>query len=243
MSFLARCKKLIKTESFHKFTLFQGSTLQFLFTSLYRSRGRKPWLKILGSLPSTFSVSYKHELEKPRGRSHDGVFYSFGYTDLSPEARNAFISIISTHIDDIKEVLGENFLVNDPTFWRTTYIPESLRNVDIYSQVFHQDSVFDNFNIQIFVLLHDVDPSHGPFEWIEKEHHRRAFAQCKIRNCFALDGVPVSKLVGKKNDYLILSTGQSLHRDGVPNHGNERLIASIGLFPSYAKIGKPLDRF
>jgi len=200
--------------------------------------GKSPWLCLQGSNSNINNLNYNFVLEEPRGRSHNGEFYSYGYTDKTFETKLIFSSIICNHIDDIKKVIGPDFLLADPTFWRTTFIPGDIQSFDIYSQVFHQDSVVDNFNIQIFVLLHDVDSSQGPFQWVEKKYHRQAFAQCRNREKIIINDVPVSNLVGQKGDYLILSTGQTLHRDGIPNYGKERLLASIALFPSYTNIGK-----
>jgi len=240
MSLRPKLESLHIIQFFHKLTLFQGSTLRFLYSFLYFNLGKSPWLCIRGTNANISCMNYNYQLENPRGRAHDRVFYSFGYQDSSPETMKVFASIIKDHLDEIEKVLGADFLLNEPTFWRITHIPPGPSSFDIYSQVFHQDSVLDNFNLQIFVLLQDITPSDGPFEWIEKEHHRKAFYQCQKRDKLAVKDIPVCRLIGKKNDYLILSTGQSLHRDGIPDDGRERVMASIGLFPKYTGIGTPL---
>ncbi|MDB4638766.1 hypothetical protein OAE87_01450 [bacterium] len=241
MALRASFKKFIDSYFFQNLTCFQGSSVRFFYSYLYLNIGKSPWMCIQGSNHKVSSLNYKYELEQPRGRSHDDKFYSYGYSDSSFETIQVFNSIILDHFDDIEKVIGPGFLLADPTFWRTTHIPENLSSYDIYSQVFHQDSVVDNFNIQIFVLLQDVTSLDGPFEWIDKDHHRKAFNKCRKRDKIVVDDVLVSKLLGKRNDYLILSTGQTLHRDGIPNYDRERVMASIGLFPKYTKIGKPLQ--
>lgn len=241
MSLRSKVKNFFDAKFVKKLTCFQGSTLRFLHSNLILNAGKTPWICIQGSNHKISGLSYKYQLETPRGRSYENKYYSYGYSDSSLETKQIFFSIIMEHYDDIAQVLGLNFLVNDPTFWRITHIPKELSANDIYSQVFHQDSVRDNFNIQIFVLLQDINDSDGPFEWIDKKFHREAFSQCTQRNQTTVTNIPIRKLVGKKNDYLILSTGQTLHRDGIPNLQRERIMASIALFPKYTKIGKPFE--
>ena len=243
MSILSHINKFLNSDFFRGLTLFQGSTVRYFYSYFFLNRGISPWLSLRGSSAVIDNIEYDYQLEKPRGRTHDGKFYSYGYLDSSEKTLQPFISIIKENLKSIENVLGRGFLLDKPTFWRTTFIPDELSSLDIYSQVFHQDSVVDNFNVQIFVLLHDVGSTDGPFEWIEKKYHRKAFSQCKQRNKVTVDHVPVCRLVGKKNDYLILSTGQNLHRDGIPAYGKERVLASIALFPRYTKIGKPLEAF
>ena len=240
MALRSKFKRLLDNRFGHSLTLFQGSTLKYLYSYLYFNFGRSPWLCIQGSNPSISGLEYNYLLEEPRGRVHEGRVYSYGYKESAPEVINVFTSIIIEHFADIQKVLGPDFLLNEPTFWRTKHIPRCASSLDLYSQVFHQDSVVDNFNIQIFVLLQDVNLSDGPLEWIDKEYHRKAFRQCHNRDKIRVNEIPVSRLTGKRNDYLILSTGQTLHRDGIPDDGRERIMASIGLFPKYTKIGKPL---
>ena len=240
MTFKERIKTIFNSRWFLKLTLFQGSTLRFLYSYLFLNFGKSPWICIKGSNDIIGKLEYNFHLEESRGRQLNGKYYSYGYQDHTSQTRSIFTSIIMDHLDDITRVLGSDFLINDPTFWRILHIPEDSINFDIYSQVFHQDSVRDNFNIQIFVLLQDIDCSHGPFEWIDKQYHRKAFNQCHKRNKVALLDIPICKLTGKKHDYLILSTGQTLHRDGIPDKGVQRIMASIALFPKYTNIGKPL---
>ena len=242
MTLRSRIKSFFDAPFFHKLTCFQGSTLKFFFSYIYRNVGKSPWICIQGSNEKIEKLKYRYDLEKPRGRAYENNYYSYGYSDTSLETKQVFISIILDHLKDIKPVLGSDFLVAHPTFWRIKHISKEISSFDIYSQVFHQDSVFDNFNIQIFVLLQDVSSFDGPFEWIDKEYHREAFRQCLRREVFAVKNVPVSSLVGKQNDYLILSTGQTLHRDGIPDFGRERVMASIALYPKYTKIGSPFDQ-
>ena len=224
-------------------TYFQGSTQRFFISKFIKNKNRPAHFEIKSRIIDSFQIIYNYDLEKPRGRPWKERHYSYGYVDSSNETFQVFHRIISEHYDQIKQVLGPNFLVDYPTLWRNTHLPENALNCDVYSQVFHQDSVYDQYNIQVFLLLNSVCIQDGPFEWVSSSDHKKAFAYTKIRNCSKLPpGIKVNRLTGQRGDYLILSTGYTLHRDGVPNLVRQRVMASIALFPAYTKIGRLYER-
>lgn len=226
--------------------MFQGSSRRYIKAGLRTYLCRPRFLEVLGSIEFSKVPLYDYTKEKPRGRQSpiDGSYYSWGYIDEAYNAIDVFKPIIIEHRDKISAVLGADFHISPPTFWRTTHMPVELQHKDIYSQVFHQDSVYDQYNIQIFLLLEDVSEVQGPFEWVSRQYHRKAFRHASKRDQILLpSNVRINKLVGLKGDYLVLSTGYSIHRDGIPEHGRSRRLCSIGLFPSYTKIGNPIAKY
>ena len=221
-----------------RFTLFQGSTIQFLLSKYLRNNKRSPFLEIQGHLPLSHEIKYDYDLESPRGRLYKGNHYSYGYQDSSEKLSSLFRSIVLKYNADIARLLGPSFRMASPTLWRILPLPLEAQCEDIYSQVFHQDSVYDQYNLQIFVLLDDVSVQDGPFQWVDLSYHRKAFPYAIKRNKVSLpSSILVKTLTGQRGDYLLLSTGYTLHRDGIPDLGRQRLMASVGLFPNYTKIG------
>lgn len=131
--------------------------------------------------------------------------------------------------------------VNKPNFWRNLHVPHEISQLEqeVYADAFHQDLVVDQYNIQLFILLHDTDEEHGPFEYLDKKTQANEMNHYRKRNRKA----PLSnavKLVGKRGDYLFITTGSTLHRDTIPKEGFQRDIFSVAFFPSYANMGTPI---
>ena len=227
---------------------YSGSPARFFRGALHNHQLR-PFLVKHGSISLPDSLQYKYSLEKPRsnfGSNHQTV-YSYGY-ELPPSSLPMIVQpLLRDNFSDVSQILGSKFLVNNIRFWRNLSMPKSQHSIDHYSNVFHQDTVRDQNLIQIFVLLNDVGPMDGPFEWYEKDHHPKAHQVFKRRSdtSFLQDErtslTSPKQLTGSRGSYLLLNTGYHYHRDGIPEQGRDRVIMSIGLFPSYTKIGIPFE--
>jgi len=229
-------------------TGYSGSPARF-FRGALHNRQLRPFLVKHGSISLPDSLQYNYSLEKPRSNfgSNYQTVYSYGY-ELPPSSFSKIVQpLLTDNLFEISQILGSDFLVNNIRFWRNLSMPKSQHSVDHYSNVFHQDTVRDQNLIQIFVLLTDVGLEDGPFEWYEKDLHAKAHQFFKRRsNTIYLQDEKISlpnsnQLTGSRGSYLLLNTGYHYHRDGIPKQGRERVIMSIGLFPSYTKIGIPSE--
>jgi hypothetical protein len=93
----------------------------------------------------------------------------------------------------------------------------------VFSDAFHQDLVVDQYNMQLFILLQDTTESDGPFEYLDADVQAREMDFYRKRNRKA----PLTKsrkLVGKRGDYLLFTTGLTLHRAGIPDKNCHRDI-------------------
>ena len=116
----------------------------------------------------------------------------------------------------------------------------AMAGEEVFSDAFHQDLVFDQYNIQLFILLHDTTEKDGPFEYLDGALQASEMEYYIKRN----RKIPLSKsekLVGKRGDYMLFTTGLTLHKAGIPSENLHRDIMSIAFFPAYTKIGKPIS--
>ena len=131
--------------------------------------------------------------------------------------------------------------IGSPHLWRNRHVPveEYSATQEVFGDSFHQDLVVDQFNAQIFFLLHETCEENGPFEYLDPEVQRSEmyYYQTRERKAPLTDS---SKLIGHRGDYLLFSTGTTLHRAGNPGIGRSRDIMSIPFFPAYTSIGRPI---
>jgi hypothetical protein len=191
-------------------------------------------------LPPEFN--YKEEISVPRGNRINGQYYSSGYeaelVDLPKEIRDLVLSFR----DIVQSYFACETNVSKAQFWRNLHVPTDIAEAgeEVFSDAFHQDLVFDQYNIQLFILLHDVTEKDGPFEYLDGAGQVNEMKYYIKRN----RKVPLSKsekLVGKRGDYLLFTTGLTLHKAGIPSRDRHRDIMSIAFFPSYTNIGRPIS--
>lgn len=192
-------------------------------------------------LPTKFI--FDKDRSTPRGNSIDGIFYSSSYAlefyELPGEIKDLILSF---------RTILENYFACDvnvatSTCWRNKHIPQDIldREGELISNAFHQDLVFDQYNLQLFILLQDTELKHGPFEYLEPATQAKEMKYYKKRNRkTALSNS--TKLTGKRGDYMLFTTGMTLHKAGVPDVNQYRDIFSIAFFPSYSNIGTPISK-
>ena len=206
---------------------------------------RKPFLDQLFcfSLPSY--IQYDTTRESCKSKILDIPCCSYGYED-NPSLHKDFISDVLFKLNgDLIFLLGEDYRVNKVRFWRNLHIPPTESFRDYYSNIFHQDLVYDYFCVQLFILIDQVNTDDGPFEWFSKDRH--GFVHPLFKNRKQLENLNYAKtlptdlnpnvLVGKRGDALLLNTGYHYHRDGIPKPYHDRRIMSISFFPNYSNIG------
>lgn len=191
-------------------------------------------------LPPEFN--YRHEVSVPRGDLIDGHSYSSGYevelADLPKEIRDlvkSFRCIVESYF-----ACATN--VSKAQFWRNTHVPPAIAEAraEVFADAFHQDLVVDQYNLQLFILLQDTTDRDGPFEYLDGAVQAGEMDYYRKRD----RKVPFSKsekLVGRRGDYLLFTTGLTLHKAGIPAENRHRDIMSIAFFPAYTNIGKPIS--
>jgi hypothetical protein len=146
--------------------------------------------------------------------------------------------IVDKHLDEITAYLGKKFVYDKTQVFRNYNFSEEFSCFDVYSNVWHQDSDEGNRCLKIFLLLHDVDASHGPFRFMEFESVKKHWRSLRERYNFQnLRSLPKFReeilLSGKKGDYLIIDTSKCMHRASVPD--NFRDIVQLTLYPGWRK--------
>ena len=200
---------------------------------------RHSYIALRGKIELPDDFQYDETAAAPRGNKYQGEFYSSGYQtsleDLPQSIKNEILKLQSV----IECYLCDETLVNELNWWRNLHVPEVVG--EIYSDNFHQDLVIDQYNMQLMILLHDTSEKQGPFEFLNKNSSNVKLNSHKKRDKKQTDGA-VHKLTGQRGDYLLFSSGTSLHRASSPALGQQRDIVSIGFFPSYTGLGSPLNR-
>lgn len=223
----------------------------------------KKWRKYLSSsflrALRTFSERYTHisfkghidlpqkfifdeNRSKPRGNAIEGKYYSSSYdlefNELPEEVKELVLSFRSI----IETYFACDMNIATSTCWRNKHIPQHIIEMDgeIISNAFHQDLVFDQYNLQLFILLQSTEIKHGPFEYLEPAIQSKEMQYYKKRNRKKALSESV-KLTGKRGDFMLFTTGMTLHKAGVPELNQHRDIFSIAFFPSYSNIGTPIS--
>jgi len=219
---------------------------KYYLSSLKRSvrafSERHSHISLKGHIDLPPEFNYREEIALPRGAQINGQFYSNGYeievAELPKEIRELVLSF---------RCIVENYFacetnVNKAQFWRNLHVPSEIaeKGAEVFSDAFHQDLVFDQYNMQLFILLQDTTEKDGPFEYLDSEIQANEMQYYIKRNRKA----PLSrseKLTGKRGDYMLFTTGLTLHKAGIPSANHQRDIMSIAFFPSYTKIGRPIS--
>lgn len=176
---------------------------------------------------------------KDRGaKAPDGNYYSKYYNLTWQEIPKSVRDAIRQYDSVIRMYLGDDYLINDGVTWRNYSIPAEFRGGELFSQHWHYDKVVDFRNIQIFVLMQDTTEDDGPFEYVSKPDEANIMPSVIKRTNMDV-GVETAKLVGKRGDTFLFSTGSTPHRAGIPVEGRYRDILSIAFFPAYTGIGTP----
>lgn len=193
-----------------------------------------------GHIELTESFKFDKSRAMPRGNAVDGVTFSESY-------KIDFFSLPLNIQDLILSFKGivENYFacdanLNQGNIWRNFHVPDDIQErEEVFADSFHQDLVVDQYNIQLFILLQDTDEEHGPFEYLNDiTSEDMDFYKKRNRKKAHKESI---KLTGKRGDFMLFSTGCTLHRAGVPKEGFYRDIFSIPFFPSYTKIGTPIS--
>lgn len=213
-----------------------SNVLKDKWFSFFRSLNSN-FTQVRGNIGTTPKIDENRLSKKNRsGNSRD--FFASGY-EIEP-LPTEMSNIIDRHFDDIVAYLGKNFVHDKTAVWRNYSFPHEFLSHDIYSNVWHQDSDEGNRCLKIFLLVHDVDVSRGPFRFIEfksvKKHWDKLRERYSVKNVRSLSKFDEEVLFcGKKGDYIIVDTSKCMHRASVPEQGKFRDIIQLSLYPSWRK--------
>lgn len=188
------------------------------------------------------TFKYDESLQKPRGKEVDGRYFSYGYQLEFNQIPNSITEYILKIKPIIEMYFGADVLISKPNLWKNFHIPSEYYGKDIFSECFHQDLVKDQYNMQLFILLHNTGEDQGPFEFLDFELQMKDKDYFQNRNRIE----PKSgshRLLGKRGDVLLFSTGATLHRAGNPKKGQTRDIMSVAFFPKYSEVGVSYGEF
>ena len=191
-------------------------------------------------LPPEFG--YQDEKSLPRGNQVDGKYFSRGYEVALPDLPQEIRSLILSFRGILQSYFACEAYASKAQFWRNVHVPPAIAEAgaEVFADAFHQDLVVDQYNLQLFILLHDTTEKDGPFEYLDGAVQVHEMDYYRKRN----RKVPLSsskRLVGKRGDYLLFTTGLTLHKAGIPEENHQRDIMSIAFFPAYTNIGQPLS--
>ena len=151
------------------------------------------------------------------------------YLDKVP---SFLIKIVESNKKKITRYLGKNFVYEIPSYYETYSLPEDIRHLDLYANVWHLDS--DTYKVlKIFVLTGNVTEADGPLVYFDKTNTEKYWNELSSRgNKNAIKEYErQKKFIGKIGTYLILDTSRNLHRASSPS--DKRSIISMSLYPSF----------
>ncbi len=217
----------------------------FYLAALKRSirsfSGRFSHIEFRGRVDIPDGFSFDESRGEPRGIPVKGKHFSLGYDItfecLPDDVRRQILAFRSI----LECFFASEVNVGNPYLWRNSHVPlgDYSANEEVFADAFHQDLVFDQFNAQIFFLLQETNEEHGPFEHLQSDVQRREMHFYRKRDRKA-PLTASSKLIGRRGDYCLISTGTTLHRANNPDQGKFRDIMSIPFFPAYTGIGRPM---
>ncbi|MEW7009872.1 hypothetical protein [Lentilitoribacter sp. EG35] len=167
----------------------------------------------------------------------NGKYYSKHYPIEWDELPTEIKQLIKNYDTILKQFLGDDYRINGAQIWRNTAIPDKYKNTELFSQNWHYDKVMDYRNIQLFILLHEVTEKDGPFEYVTEPDEYNLIPEVAKRSEQNLN-VGIKKLLGKRGDTFLFTTGSTPHRAGIPEKNRHRDIFSIAFFPEYTSIGE-----
>ena len=155
--------------------------------------------------------------------------------DYLPEP---FLKIIGLHMSELTSYLGKDFICDEVLCFRTKNMPIYLDKIDIYSNIWHQDSNSGNRMLKIFFLISKTSMADGPLIFLNRkktiENWHILRDRYKIRHItanFKVDGEDY--FVGEPGNYVILDTSRCLHRASIPK--DYRDMAQVTLYPKWRK--------
>ncbi len=191
-------------------------------------------------LPKDFKFDEKQAV--PRGNQVDGATFSKVYQKDFLELPTDIQDLVLSFKGIVENYFACDANLNRANIWRNFHIPANIVDSEreVFSDTFHQDLVYDQYNIQLFILLQDTDEEHGPFEYLNGDITSDDMRFYRKRNRKKARKESI-KLTGIRGDFMLFTTGFTLHRAGIPKEGFHRDIFSIAFFPSYTKIGTPIS--
>ena len=176
------------------------------------------------------------EVELASDRSHNRSRASLGYSLTSVPAPAT--SIIERHRVDIERYLGSNFRAAETYVFRNYSLPVELQGYDVYSNVWHQDTMLGNRLLKLFVALDDISVKDGPLSYVPARHVTDVyFSEFRERYEVGEIGKPrtlshAKQFTGSKGAYVFVNTAYSLHSAGIPLESRDML--QVLLLPEWA---------
>lgn len=176
----------------------------------------------------------------PRGKSFNGVYYSFIHQVDHQDLPLAILELAQNHWGDISKSLGfDDIVMRQADFYRTVAVPKSIEaeNSEVFANAWHRDTTGIP-NIQIFILLQETSSEMGPLQYVPAELHKDTRSKfpnlykTKFRNInMRLPVENYLEFTGSRGDYLLLNTSCQLHRATISTSDRNRDMISLVFEP------------
>jgi len=134
--------------------------------------------------------------------------------------------------NEIKSVTGMNYCVDFFAYYKTSSIPKELYTSQFYANIWHNDSMFTQNVLKVFIFPKDIDINCGPLNWININDTKNYLSLKNNDNLKVENKYEVNYLTGKKGDMFIINPNLCLHKAGIPQDGNTREMIMFQLNPS-----------
>ena len=212
-------------------TLFFNRTLKLENDYIPNSGNIEFSEKDMNVIKSNFEASYN--LNTPN---------SFRSVLTLEDTPSFYLDILKKHRNDIERYLGKQFKYEKIVLTCHKNIPDTMANVELYNNTWHQDS--DTYKlIKIFFLIDNVTSEDGPFTYLSLTDTRKYWSKLSNRSGenSILDVGEQLTFTGNRGDYFICDTVRRLHRASNPK--TKRYMFSMTLYPHYEKNNTDIQRY
>ena len=163
--------------------------------------------------------------------SNTSKFKDKGFKSLlkdSDKIEGVFELIPNEVTQILEEFYGSSNYKTVPQIWRNFHVPdEIIKDNEVLSDRFHLDAN-DFTYLKLFVLVHDVDESQGPYTFIDKINSQSFIRSRIYNNRSNYDSEKLDKksiqVKGPKGKFIITHNAYCLHKAGIPEKDKFRDI-------------------
>lgn len=194
------------------------------------------WQEPVGQLDEATCLALPtFEVELASDRSHNRSRASLGYS-LAEVPAPATLAI-DRHRGEIERYLGSDFRVAESYVFRNFSLPPELHGYDVYSNVWHQDTMLGNRLLKLFIALDDISETDGPLSYVPSRHVTDVYFT-EFRERYEVGEIGrrrtlshAKQFTGHKGAYVFVNTAYSLHSAGVPTDSRDML--QVVLLPEW----------
>lgn len=194
------------------------------------------WSEPVGQLDEAACLALpRFEVELASDRSHNRSGASLGYSlaDVPAPA----LEVVERHRYEIERYLGANFRVAETLIFRNFSLPRELQGYDVYSNVWHQDTMLGNRLLKLFIALAEIGEADGPLSYVPSRYVTDVYFS-EFRERYEVGEIGkrrtlshARQFTGPKGAYVFVNTAYSLHSAGIPTESRDML--QVVLLPEW----------